>query len=66
MKNDFVEAFMLLPKNLFYNTILSGIIMIINKKKIDNGKSQILLINTSKLFEKGRPKNYLLDKIVKD
>lgn len=66
MKNDFVEAFILLPKNLFYNTILSGIIMIINKKKIDNGKSQILLINTSKLFEKGRPKNYLLDKIVKD
>ncbi|MEJ5166711.1 MAG: N-6 DNA methylase, partial [Thermoanaerobaculia bacterium] len=37
------------------------IIIVINKNKsqIENLKSQILLINISDLYEKGRPKNYL-------
>ncbi len=57
--NDFVESVILLPENLFYNTTAPGIILVINKNK--RHKDQILLINASKLFEKGRPKNFLPD-----
>lgn len=46
-----------MPENLFYNTSAPGIIMLINKDK--KHKKQILLINASKEFSKGRPKNYL-------
>ncbi len=51
---------LLLPENLFYNTTAPGIIIVINRKKRHPG--EILLINASKLFSKGRPKNYLADK----
>ena len=54
---DLVEAVLLLPDNLFYNTTAPGIVMVINRKKRHPG--EILLINASKLFTKGRPKNYL-------
>jgi type I restriction enzyme M protein len=56
---DLVEAVLLLPENLFYNTTAPGIVMVINRKKRHPG--EILLINASKLFAKGRPKNYLED-----
>jgi len=52
-----VEAVILLPENLFYNTTAPGIILVINKAKPHPG--EILLINASKLCAKGRPKNYL-------
>lgn len=58
-KGDFIEAVILLPENLFYNTSAPGIIMVINKAKPHPG--EILLINASKLCAKGRPKNYLTD-----
>ncbi len=63
VENDFVEAVILLPENLFYNTTSAGIILVINKNKssFENRKSKILLINASKLFEKGRPKNFIPD-----
>lgn len=57
VENDLVECVILLPENLFYNTTAPGIIMVINKAKEHPG--EILLINASKLFAKGRPKNYL-------
>jgi type I restriction enzyme M protein len=56
---DLVEAVLLLPENLFYNTTAPGIVMVITRKKRYPGK--ILLINASRLFTKGRPKNYLED-----
>ncbi|MBC8525338.1 MAG: N-6 DNA methylase [Candidatus Cloacimonetes bacterium] len=59
VENDLVEAVLLMPENLFYNTTAPGIIIIINKEK--KCKDKILLINASKLFEKGRPKNLLPD-----
>lgn len=58
-ENDLVEAVLLLPENLFYNTTAPGIILIINRKKPHKG--EILLINASKLFQKGRPKNFIPD-----
>jgi type I restriction enzyme M protein len=59
---DLVEAVLLLPENLFYNTTAPGIVMVINRKKRHPG--EILLINASTLFSKGRPKNYLEDEHV--
>jgi type I restriction enzyme M protein len=56
-QGDLVEAVILLPENLFYNTSAPGIIMVVNKAKAH--PSEILLINASKLCAKGRPKNYL-------
>jgi type I restriction enzyme M protein len=57
VESDFVETIILLPDNLFYNTTSAGIILAINKEK--NHKNEVLLINASKLFQKGRPKNFL-------
>jgi type I restriction enzyme M protein len=54
-----VEAVILLPENLFYNTSAPGIILVINKGRPHPG--EILLINASRLFVKGRPKNELTD-----
>lgn len=62
---DWVEAVILLPENLFYNTTAPGIILVINKFKPIERRAQILLINASKLFKKGRPKNYLPGESIK-
>jgi len=60
---DLVEAVILMPENMFYNTTAPGIILVINKdKRRDN---EILLINASNLFEKGRPKNFLPDSSIR-
>jgi type I restriction enzyme M protein len=61
-KGDLIEAIILLPENLFYNTTAPGIILVGNKQKRHLG--EILLINASKLFVKGRPKNELTDQHV--
>jgi len=53
-----IEA-VLLPENIFYNTSAPGIIMILNRAKRRQG--EILLINGSAEFVKGRPKNELTD-----
>ena len=61
VEKDLVEAVLLLPENLFYNTNAPGIIIVINKAKPAERKNRILLINASRLYEKGRPKNFLPD-----
>jgi len=63
VENDFIETVILLPENLFYNTTAPGVIIVINKDK--KHKDKILLINASKLFKKGRPKNYLPEESIK-
>ncbi len=63
VEEDLVEAVILLPENLFYNTTAPGIILVINKAKPHPG--EILLINASKLSAKGRPKNYMTDEQIR-
>jgi len=63
VENDLIEAVILLTDNLFYNTTAPGNIIVINKAK--KHKGEILLINASKEFAKGRPKNYLTDDNIK-
>ncbi|GBC92425.1 Type I restriction enzyme EcoKI M protein [bacterium HR15] len=57
VERDLIEAVILLPENLFYNTTAPGVIILVNRRKRHPG--EILLINASQLFAKGRPKNYL-------
>ncbi len=62
VEKDWVEAAILMPENLFYNTTAPAIILVINKNK--KHKGEIVLMNASKLFAKGRPKNYLTDESI--
>jgi type I restriction enzyme M protein len=58
---DLIEAVILLPENLFYNTTAPGIILVVNRRKAEERREKILLINASQQFVKGRPKNYLTE-----
>ena len=65
IEDDLIEAVILLPEKLFYNTGAPGIIMILNKNKPKERKGKILFINASKEFEKHpdvRRLNILSDK----
>ncbi len=61
VERDLIEGVVLLPENLFYNTSAPGIILLLNRNKPSERKEQILLINLSQHFEKGKPKNILTD-----
>jgi type I restriction enzyme M protein len=61
VEKDWIEAVVLLPENLFYNTTAPGIILVLNKNKAKERKGKILLLNASQEFEKGRPKNFIPD-----
>ena len=58
---DLVEAVILLPENLFYNTSSAGLLLCLNRAKRASLQRRILLINASAEFRKGRPKNHLTD-----
>jgi type I restriction enzyme M protein len=57
VERDWIEAVLLMPDNLFYNTTAPGIILVINKSK--KHKGEIMLINGSRECSKGKPKNFL-------
>ena len=61
VEEDLIESVVLLPENLFYNTSAPGIVLQLNRNKPAERKEQILLINLSQHFEKGKPKNILTD-----
>jgi type I restriction enzyme M protein len=51
VKDDLIEAVILLPEKLFYNTGAPGAIIILNKNKQKKRKETILFINASKEYE---------------
>ena len=57
VEKDLVEAVILLPEKLFYNTGAPGLIIVFNKNKPEERKEKILLINASKEFVAGKPQN---------
>src|SRR6266849_6140122 len=59
VENDLIEAVVLLPDNLFYNTTAAGIIVVLNANKARARRNKIIFINASGEFEKGRPKNFI-------
>jgi len=56
---DLIDGVILLPENLFYNTTAAGVIVVLSKRKSAARKGRIVLLNASRRFKKGRPKNYL-------
>jgi len=48
---DLIEAVILLPEKLFYNTQAPGTIIIFNKQKPPERKDKVLFINASELYE---------------
>ena len=65
VEKDLIEGVILLPENLFYNTTAPGIVLLLNCSKPKERKEQMLLINLSQHFEKGKPKNILTDDAIK-
>ncbi len=61
VEKDWIEAVILLPENLFYNTTAPGIILVLNRAKPAGRKGQILLVNASTYFVKRKPKNVLAE-----
>ncbi|MEZ7004892.1 N-6 DNA methylase [Streptomyces sp. AD55] len=59
VEEDLIEGVILLPENLFYNTTAAGVIVILNKRKPTAREKKILLLNASRCFSKGKPKNHL-------
>ncbi|MDO8885971.1 type I restriction-modification system subunit M [Candidatus Oleimmundimicrobium sp.] len=66
---DYIEALILLPEKLFYNTGAPGAVMILNKNKPTDRKEKILFINASNEYEQHpdvRKLNRLGDKHIKN
>jgi type I restriction enzyme M protein len=51
INGDLVEAVILLPEKLFYNTSAPGAIIVFNKSKPENRKGKILFINASNEYK---------------
>jgi type I restriction enzyme M protein len=65
VEQDLIDGVILLPDNLFYNTTAAGIIVLLNKRKPAARQGRIVLLNASKRFKKGKPKNYLPEDAIK-
>jgi type I restriction enzyme M protein len=65
VEQDLIEGVIYLPENLFYNTTAPGIILFLNKTKPDDRKGKLFLLNASREFVKGDPKNYLPDDAIR-
>jgi type I restriction enzyme M protein len=61
VEQDLIEGVIYLPENLFYNTTAPGIILFLNKAKPADRKGKLFLLNASREFAKGDPKNYIPD-----
>ena len=59
VEQDFIEGVILFPENLFYNTTAARVIIFLNKNKQEKKKGKIVLLNASKEFYKGQPKNHI-------
>ncbi len=58
-EQDLIDGLILPPENLFYNTSAAGLIVVLFKRKTAARQGRIVLLNASRRFKKGRPKNYL-------
>jgi type I restriction enzyme M protein len=64
VEKDLIDAVILLPEKLFYNTGAPGVVLILSKNKPDERKGKILFINASNEFE-GHPEIRRLNIIAK-
>jgi type I restriction enzyme M protein len=61
---DLIEGVIYLPENLFYNTTAPGIIVVLNKAKPKGRQGKLFLLNASREFVKGDPKNYIPEEAI--
>lgn len=54
LENDLLDAIIALPNDIFYNTGISTYIWVYSKRKPENRKNKVLLINANELYEKRR------------
>ncbi|MDO8706317.1 MAG: N-6 DNA methylase, partial [Sulfuricaulis sp.] len=59
VEQDLIEGVLYLPENLFYNTTAPGIVIVLNKAKPKERQGKLFLLNVSREFVKGDPKNYI-------
>jgi len=59
LKADLVEAVIGLAPNLFYGTQLAGSIVVLRRRKPEERKEKVLVVDASSLFRKGRAQNFL-------
>ena len=59
VEQDLIEGVIYLPENLFYNTTAPGIVIVLNKAKPKERQGKLFLLNASREFVKGDPKNYI-------
>jgi type I restriction enzyme M protein len=64
VEQDLIDGVILLPDNLFYNTSAAGIIVVLRRNKPKDRKGKIVLVNASREFRKGNPKNHLTDEAI--
>ena len=65
LKDDFIEAVVGLPANLFYGTGIPAAILVVNKGKKPGRKGKVLFIEASREFKEGSSQNYLREEDVK-
>lgn len=59
LEMDLVEAVIGLAPNLFYGTGLAASLLVLRKRKPQERKDKVLIIDASNIFRKGRAQNYL-------
>jgi type I restriction enzyme M protein len=64
VEQDLIDGVIYLPENLFYNTTAPGVIIVLNKAKPKEKQGKLFLLNASREFTKGDPKNYIADDAV--
>ena len=65
VEHDLIDGVILLPDNLFYNTSAAGVIVVLSKRKPPARKNRIVLLNASRRFGKGRPKNFIPEEAIR-
>jgi len=59
VEQDLIEGVVYLAENMFYNTSAPAILLFLRKAKPAERRGKMLLVNASKVFAKGDPKNYI-------
>ncbi len=54
IENDYLEAIIQLPNNLFYNTGITTYVWVLSNNKVDKRKGEVQLIDASNLYQKLR------------
>lgn len=64
VEQDLIDGVILFPDNLFYNTSAAGVVIMLRRNKPKDRRGKIVLVNASREFRKGTPKNFLPDDAV--